>query len=124
VIKPEKLPERPKVTIASFILSPSLRRGGVSVVKLPKDVTDAAFQLRMESNDYPEYRISLTAETGSSEIWRSGKLKITGNAKNSSLRVKIPAKLISSGIYTLAVSGIKDGNEEITANYTFRSEVK
>jgi hypothetical protein len=139
VIKPEKTPE-PKLsptpqptaeptnpptpnlpTLATFVLLPPTRGGNsLQTISIPKQVTDVAFGLPLETDDFKSYRVFLKNQAGKI-LWQSGKL----TSKKSALNVRFPAKLLQPSIYSLAVVGIGEENEpENIGNYSFRSVIK
>ena len=124
--EPEKAVAPAKIIVASFFLSPSLR--GANQIKsfsIPKDTTEIKVNLELETDDFPIYRVALTDESGSVNLWRSGRIKAAAKGENKSLPVRFPAKLLKSKIYTLVVSGINaESKTEIISNYSFRSVLR
>lgn len=116
----------PKITVASFVLAPSLRGGGgqISDFSISKEIVSVAVRLRLEPNDYSSYRVALADESGSKTLWSSGVLRAAGKGESQSLNVQFPARLLKSQIYSLVVSGAKDGEAEVFGNYTFRVVIK
>jgi len=115
----------PKITVASFVLTPSLRGANqVPNFSISKETVWVAVRLNLESDDYTTYRVRLADESGSGNIWSSGALRAQGKDGNKTLNVQFPAKLLKSQIYTLVVSGVKNGEAEILTNYAFRAVIK
>lgn len=118
-------PKPPKIAVASFVLTPSLR--GASQIpnfSISKETVSVAVRLNLESDDYATYRVRLADESGSASLWSSGALRAQGKGDNKALNVQFPAKLLKSQIYSLVVSGVKDGEAEILTNYAFRAVIK
>ncbi len=120
--KPKEAVTPPKITIASFLLLPSLRGGSkIQSVSIDQNVTDAAVQLRLEADDYPSYRIQLIDQSNGKSLWQSGTVKAKSAGANKQLNISFPAKLLKSQIYALQISGVTaDGNSEIISDYPFR----
>lgn len=114
------------VTIASFLLAPSLRSGSrIPNLSIPKQTDFVAMKLQLEAEDYTTYRVALVDESGNRNLWRSGTLRTKSKADYKFLNVRFPAKLLKSQIYSLTVSGINsNGEAEIISNYPFRSVLK
>lgn len=118
-------PKLPKIAVASFVLAPSLR--GASQIpnfSISKEIVSIAVRLNLESDDYTTYRVRLADESGSGSLWSSGALRAQGKGDNKALNVQFPAKLLKSQVYSLVVSGVKDGEAEILTNYAFRAVIK
>ncbi|MCY7376348.1 MAG: hypothetical protein LH472_10310 [Pyrinomonadaceae bacterium] len=115
----------PKISIASFILAPPLR--GVSRLpsfSIPKQTSDVAMQLQLESDDFTAYRVALVNQADR-KLWRSGSLKSKSKGDDKILNIRFPAKLLKSQTYSLVVTGINSGGEaEIISNYPFQSVLK
>ena len=118
--KPEN--NSPKPIIATFSLAPPLR--GVNKIPLfniPKNASQIGVKLQLDENDFENYHVTLTNETGDINLWRRGSLSAKKKGDAKFLNVTFPAKLLSNGFYSLTVSGVnKAGEAEIIANYPFR----
>lgn len=127
IAEPTRTPKKeipaapPKITVASFVLAPSLRSGTrITSLSVSGDVTDVAMRLQLESDDYAAYRVVLLNESNA-RLWQSGTVKARGKDRNKTVNVSFPAKLLKSQIYSLEVSGVAaDGELEIISNYVFR----
>jgi hypothetical protein len=118
---PASLPP-PRITVASFILTPSLRGNNqLPSVSIPPQTDSVAMQLELEPNDYTAYRVVLKNQSGDQVLWRSGRLKAKTKGTNKILNVGFPARLLKSQVYTLEVSGISpNATAEIISGYSFR----
>jgi flagellar biosynthesis GTPase FlhF len=114
------VPPNRQISIASFILSPSLRGNNqLPTLSIPPKTDLVAMQLQLESDDYKTYRTVLQNQSGQT-LWQSGKLRAAGGAEKV-LNLRFPAKLLKSGIYLLEVSGVSPaGKSEIIGNYSFK----
>jgi DNA repair exonuclease SbcCD ATPase subunit len=118
---PASLPNT-RITVASFILTPSLRGNSqLTSVSIPPQTDSVAMQLELETNDYTAYRVVLKNQSGDQILWRSGRLKAKTKGTNKILNVVFPARLLRSQAYTLEVSGVSsNATAEIISSYSFR----
>ncbi len=115
----------PKIVVATFFLAPSLRGANqLKTLPISKNTTDVAVGLQLESDDYSSYRVALTDESGGKNLWQSSALKTSGTGENKILNIRFPSKFLKSQIYSLTISGSKDGTTEIISNYSFRIVIK
>jgi hypothetical protein len=76
--EPEKVSEQPKIVVATFVLLPPVRsEHQVRSLSISSQTTEINMNLKLEADDFPAYRDSLTGESGSVNLWRSGKVKAT-----------------------------------------------
>jgi hypothetical protein len=131
--KQSAAPPRNQISVASFILAPSLRGGGsggqIQTLSIPEKTDAVAMRLELEPNDYAAFRVALVSQSngGGRVLWRSGSLKARATGDAKSLNVNFPARLLkSSDTYTLEVSGVRSsgGEAEIIGNYSFRTVLK
>ena len=111
-----------RVSVASFILTPSLRGGGdLQTVSIPAQTTAIAMRLELEADDYAVYRAVLRDQADNRILWQSGKLKSKSGGENKRLDIGFPANLLKNQIYSIEVSGVStDGTAETISNYSFR----
>jgi len=116
----------PKPIIAAFFLAPPLRGiGKIPQFGVPKNASQINVELQLDANDFENYHITLTNETGDINLWRRGSLKAKNKGDKRVLNINFPAKLLNNGFYSLTVSGVSsDGEAEIVANYPFRVNSK
>ena len=112
----------PRLSIASFILAPSLRGGSrIQTVLIPARTTAVAANLELETDAYPAYRAVLRSQSDNRILWQSGTLKSKTVGENRRLRVAFPANLLKPESYTIEVSGVPaNGAAEIISDYSFR----
>ena len=122
--KIEKNP--PRSIIATFFLAPPLRGANkIPLFDVPKNTSQINVELQLEASDYETYHVTLTNETGDINLWRRGSLRARNKGGNKVLNLSFPAKLLTSGFYSLTLSGVnKNGEAEILANYPFRAATK
>lgn len=119
--KPTNSPGR-QLTVASFVLAPSLREtNDLPTLSIAPKTDTAAMQVEVEGDVFALYKVRLQSLTDGKLLWQSGKIKSRKLGANRALNVSFPAKLLKSQIYTLEVSGVSAaGAEEILSNYSFR----
>jgi hypothetical protein len=109
-------PAPSSATTAAIVLLPP-RRGAAPIPELAlnRGVDRATFELKLEAEDFPTYRVALKREAGGQRLWNSGELK----ASEGKVPVTLPASLLEAGTYILELSSSGAGSEVI-ADYTFR----
>jgi len=118
---PKKVLDEPKPVIASITLLPPLRGGEkLPQLQVKPETTSASFNLDLEAGDYASYRVALVDQGSGKHIWQVSSLKPRGKGSRS-LAINLPAKLLSTQVYSFAVSGTKqDGTTENIGDYPFR----
>jgi len=113
-------------TILAFLLSPQTRGiGSVAGIVLPTGIDIAAFQLRLESNDFSGFRAALRDAASNQIVWRSGGLKAQSKGNDSVVTVNLPTRLLKAQNYILEVNGVAPGDkEELVNTYAFRVAAK
>jgi len=115
-------PETSRLAVVSFVLSPPMRAAGpLQDIAVPTSARKAAVHLELESIDYPSYSVALVSQSTSKNLWHGSKQHALVKEETGILQVTFDAKLLTSGIYFLRVTGItKDGNPEAIGDYPFR----
>lgn len=111
----------PRISIASFILTPPLRgNNDIPNLSIPAKTDFVAVGLQLEADEFVSYRVKLVNQSNQI-LWQSGKVKAKRSAGNQVLNVRFPAKTLKSQIYSLVVSGIStDGKAEEISSYPIR----
>ncbi|MBI3950501.1 MAG: hypothetical protein HY314_08615 [Acidobacteria bacterium] len=105
--------------IVSFELSPHLTResGERAKLAIPRGARSVRIRLSLEEGDeYPSYRAVLS-DAEEKEIWRWDRLQPTN--RGTAVVVRLPARLLTAGDYTLTLMGVTAGGEEIVNYYDF-----
>lgn len=117
-------PTETKPMIASFVLTPPLRGNQPQNLAIPAKTMSVAIQLQLETDDYSTYSVSLQNSDGKS-ILKTNNLKAEKVKSSKVLNLKFPAKLLTNGIYSLSVAGLKSGGtSEIIGDYPFRAVLR
>jgi anti-sigma factor RsiW len=111
-----------RLQIVSLILSPQVRGlGRTPQLSVPPTADAVAMQLRLESDDFPRYRVSLRTAAGDQAIWRSGTLTAALAGEGKAVTASVPANLFTPQHYSAELSGVTaEGREEPLASYAFR----
>jgi len=106
----------PDSPLVALVLKPPVRGGGpIPEVFVPPGAMRAVFALRLETDDFPAYLVSLKNAGANESLWRSEELKSISGA----VSVSVPANLLQPGDYVLELSPLGP-NPEPLANYVFR----
>lgn len=90
--------------------------GKTNLLTLSKKSNGANLQLKLESEDYQNYRAEITNQDGRI-VYRTGKTR----ARKSQVNVFIPAAKLENGDYIVNLYGIKpNGEAESAADFQFR----
>ena len=115
-------PSSTPVTVASFVLMPSVRGSGqLQRLQVPKSATRIVMQLKLEPNDFNSYSAVLRDPDTGTTLWRSSRLRTVRQGDSASTSVSIPANLLTSKVYTISLSGlVGSGPPESFSDYTFQ----
>jgi hypothetical protein len=108
-------------TILSMTLFPGGSRGSGATPAINAKSGTSALQLKLvlEQDEYPSYLVTVKAADGSERFKKE--LKIQHPRAGPVISIQLPVKSLSSGDYTVAVSGrASSGNFESVADYPFQ----
>jgi hypothetical protein len=108
------------LNIIAFNLAPQSRGvGQIATIAVPADTDYVALTLALEADDFPAYQAALRDPATGQIIWRSGRLKTSGQSKT--VRVSLRASLLKPQNYILEVTGItRSGAAEFIGGYPVR----
>jgi hypothetical protein len=119
-----KSPSSPaNLNILPFILTaPARTAGQVAAITIPSGTDFVVLQAELEPDDYPSYNAELLYQPGKiSAGWKRERLKSRALGESRVIDIVIPANLLKSREYLLAVTGISDrGVAEGERGYPFR----
>ena len=100
------------------VLFPQTRSiGQVPKIDVASHADGVTFELRLESNEFPQYRALLKDSGTNRIIWRSAMLHARSDAPTSVLLV-VPANVLESRHYSFELAGIDAaGHQTTTGNY-------
>jgi hypothetical protein len=79
------------------------------------------FELQLEANDFPSYRVGLQDPATRRILWRSDWIVPRASADQVSLPVVVPANLLAAQHYSLELTGRDAGGRaEVIGSYTVR----
>jgi hypothetical protein len=118
--QPPSLPSQ--TSIASFILTPGLRRmGQIQTLSIPPGSRRVALQLILEPNDYQAYRMVLIDPSNHQTIWQSGRLSAHSGNGSKAVSVSFSSGLLKPQTYVMQVSGVSaNGQIEVMSDYPFK----
>lgn len=106
----------------AVLLMPQTRGTGQPVsVSVPTGIDSLPVHLELESDEFPEYLVTLKDPGSDEVVWRAARWKAGADGKNKSLAISIPAKVLKQQTYVVEVSGIPaKGAPEFISGYVFR----
>jgi hypothetical protein len=119
-----KSPASPaNLNILPFILTaPARTTGQVAAVTIPSGTDYVILQAELEPDDYPGYNAELLYQPGKTPAgWKRERLRSRALGESRVIDIVIPANLLKSREYILAVTGVSDsGVAEGERGYLFR----
>ena len=99
------------LNIVPFKLAAPTRTGGqVTTISLPHGTYYVVLQVELEPDDYPSYSAALLTQPGKRPaVWKRESLKSRALGESKVIEIIIPASILKSQEYLLAVTGISDG---------------
>ena len=116
--RPAAPPER---IVAMVLLPPTRSVAPIPNLAMPADADRVRFELQLESNDFPSYRVGLKNPATNQILWRSDWIVPSSAADQASVIALVPANLLGPQHYSLDLAG-RDagGREEVIGSYTVR----
>jgi hypothetical protein len=108
--------------LVAVVLPPPTRAAApIPTLAIPAGTDRVRFELRLESNDFPSYRVGLKHPATSQILWRSDWIVPRPSADQASVSVVVPAKLLEPQHYLLDLTGRgAGGGAEVIGSYTVR----
>jgi hypothetical protein len=108
-------------TAIALVLPPQTRAiGPVPAIAISPGTEHIAFDLLLESNDFPRYQVTLKDPATDRAVWRSGRLSARVSAAASTITVVLPAALLKPQHYALELEGVRtSGDSEVVTSYAF-----
>jgi hypothetical protein len=111
------------VHMTALVLPPQTRAiGPVPTVALSPGADGVAFELLLESNDFPRYQVTLNDPATNRIEWRSQPIAAPSNGIAQSIPVIVPARGLKPHHYSLALVGLGASKSEVVGSYTFQVE--
>jgi hypothetical protein len=113
-------PAAPALLTALVLLPQTRSAGPIAAEALPSGAERVPFELRLESNDFPQYQAGLKDPATNQIVWRSAWTTPTRSGDRPSLSVSVPANLLKPQHYSLELTGRNAaGRSEVVSSYTF-----
>jgi hypothetical protein len=119
---PDRTGTATRALTTALVLLPQTRAvGPIATLEIPTGTDRVAFELRLESNDFPRYEVALKDPATSRIVWRSGRSAAKSPAGEPSVPVIVPAAVLKPQHYSLELIGRSAaGAAEVVGSYTVR----
>lgn len=105
----------------ALVLLPQTRAvAPIPTLTVPPHADRVPVELRLESNDFPEYRIGLKDPATNQIVWRSGWIRAKSSGDQPSIAVAVPARVLKTQHYSLDLTGRGAAGPEVVGSYAFR----
>jgi hypothetical protein len=109
------------VHMTAFVLAPQTRAiGPVPAVAVSPGADSVAFELQLESNDFPRYQVALNDPATNRVEWHSDPIAAPSTGLVPSISVIVPARGLKPHHYSLALVGLGASKSEVVGSYTFQ----
>ena len=117
----DRTPAAPIVTTEAVALSPDTRAAGsIITVTVPAGADRIAFDLRLETNDFPRYQATLKDPGTDRAVWQSGWTTASVKRDSPVVPIAVPARTLKPQHYTFELTGRTDANRtDLVASYVF-----
>jgi anti-sigma factor RsiW len=110
------------MTTATVLFPQTRSIGAVTAIDIPAGVEAVPFQLRLESNEFTQYRAVLKDPDTNRTVWRSAALHAR-SAAQASVSLVVPANTFESQHYSFELAGLDAaGHETTTGTYAVQIE--
>jgi len=112
----------PPERIAAVVLLPPTRTvAPIPTLAIPFGAVRVRFDLQLEANDFPTYRVGLKDPATGEILWRSDWIVPRASADQVSIPVLVPASLLGPHHYSLDLAGRgAGGRAEVIGSYAVR----
>lgn len=116
-----RAPTGPVVTAEPVVLSPDTRAAGsIKTLTIPQNADRVAFDLRLETNDFPRYQATLKDPGTDRAVWQSGWIAPAVKGESPVVPIAVPARALKTQHYTFELTGRIDANRtDLVASYVF-----
>jgi hypothetical protein len=110
----------PPERVVAVVLPPPTRAvAPIPTLAIPAGVDRVRFELQLETNDFPSYRVGLKVPATDRILWRSDWIVPRSSADQASILVVVPANLLGPQHYSLDLAGRGAGDRaEVIGSYT------
>lgn len=107
-----------ELTTAVVLLPQTRAASSIATVAIPPGADRVVFELRLETNDFPRYRVELKDPASNELVWRSSPQAARSEAPAPAVFVTIAAQLLRAQHYSLAVTATSGSHSEVVGSYT------
>ena len=118
---PASQPAQEAQTIA-LVLLPQTRAAvdPIPTLTLGPGVDRVTFELRLESNDFPQYHVALNDPASNETVWRSDPVTVTSPDRAPTVLVTVPTRVLKPQHYSLALIARSGSGANVVGSYTFQ----
>jgi hypothetical protein len=114
-------PASPGPIVAIVLLPPTRSVAPIPTLTVATGVDRVRFELQLESNDFPRYRVGLKDPATNQIVWRSSWIAPGSAADPASVSVLVPAALLGPQRYSLDLTGRDAGDrDDVIGSYPVR----
>ncbi len=104
-------------TVALTLLPQTRSVGAVTELAVPPGTDRVAFDLRLESNRFPGYRVTLKDPATGKSVWQSGEVTARSVDSQPTVSGVFPANVLKLQHYSIEVTGHADDETELVGSY-------
>lgn len=109
-------------TLAVLLVPETRGINPTKAVHIQRGTNHLTLRLRLESDDFPAYRVTLKDPAKDRSIWKSSEVKAQTEGSNKTVSINIPTGKLKGQNYVLELIGIPvRGAPESVSSYTFRA---
>ena len=119
---PESIRTSPALPTIALVLLPQTRAiGPIATLAVPQGIDRVPLELRLESIDFPRYRVALRDPGTNRIIWRSDRIAARSAGNVSTVVVSVPASVLKPQHYAIELDGLNAaGDAELVGSYAFQ----
>jgi hypothetical protein len=118
--RPAAAEQRAQMLVAVVLPPPTRAATPIRSVRIPVGEDRVRFELQLESDDFPQYRVGLKILASGQIVWRSG--WVASSADRTAVTIEVPAQLFETQHYALELAGRGEGaRAETIGSYTVRT---
>jgi hypothetical protein len=111
--------------VALTLMPPTRGAGQIPTATLQPQTEYLLLTLRLEAEDFPEYRASLKDPQTNAALWHGGRLRARPRGPARAITVSLQARLLKAQTYIIEVSGVRaDGSNELIGGYPLRIVIR
>jgi hypothetical protein len=108
-------------TIALALVPQTRAVDPIAALTVPQGTDRVTFELRLESNRFPRYRVALKDPATNEAVWRSGPLTAASTGDGPTVSVAVPAGVLKPQHYSIELTGTgATGSAQIAGSYAVR----